>query len=409
MKHPYMKSLLCLLTAVILAASCHPSHTLRQVRPEAMSMNSAKLDQIDREASLAIEEGNVPGCVVAVVRDDKLVFLKAYGNRQVVPDTIPMTTGTLFDLASVSKCVGTTLSFMQLVENGHVRLTDHVRMYIPEFRPWVDPETGETVDITIQDLMTHSSGLSPYINVQAYVERYGVDSPDSLMMHIARDVPRNFRPKTRCMYSCLNFVTLQNILQRITGERLCDYAESHVFAPLGLRHTGYMPATRHPEWMQDIAPTEVQADGLPLLGEVHDPMARLANGGNSGNAGVFSTCEDLAVICAAIMNGGAVNGKRILSPLTVETMATVPADNDPEVGRALGWDNRSDAAGLRGDLFSRTRTLCHTGYTGTSIVIDLDSKTAVIILAHRVHPHDQGGTAKLRARIANIVAASIEQ
>ena len=116
------------------------------------------------------------------------------------------------------------------------------------------------------------------------------------------------------------------------------------------------------------APTEVQADGMPLLGSVHDPLARRLNGGNSGNAGVFSDARDLSVICAAIMNGGEIQGHRILSPAAVELMSKVPEDIDPEVGRALGWDHHSSHAGPRGDLFSMDATICHTGYTGTSIV-----------------------------------------
>lgn len=405
-----MKNLIPITLICLLLSACAPQEgSLKKVSPESMGMNSEKLSQIDREAQIAIDEGNIPGCVVGVVRGDKLVFLKAYGNKQVFPDTIPMTTETMFDMASCSKCIGTTLSFMQLVENGHVRLTDDVDMYIPDFQPWVDPATGKKVDITVQDVLTHTSGLSPYIATASYLEKYGVNSPDSLIKHIAVEIKRNFKPKTGYMYSCLNFVTVQNILQNITGMKLEDYAEQNVFGKLGLKHTCYEPLKRHPDLMPLVAPTELQGDGKCLKGEVHDPLARLANGGNSGNAGVFTNVEDCAVICAAIMNGGAVNGKRILSPLTVETMATVPSDNDEWIGRALGWDNRSSAAGLRGDLFSRTRTICHTGYTGTSIIMDLDSKTAVIVLAHRVHPKDEGGTGKLRARIANIVAGSIEE
>lgn len=414
-----MKRILNLLAAAALVIICTPAiyaqspGTLKHATPESMGMNSKKLAQIDREAQRAIEEGSIPGCVISVVRDDKIVFLKAYGNKQVVPDTIPMTPETMFDLASCSKCVGTTLSFMQLIENGYVRLTDEVSMYIPNFKPWVDPDTGREVDITVQDLMTHTSGLDAYYNQASYLKKYGPATPDSLIKHIATEIGRNFRPKTRLRYSCLNFVTLQNILQNITGERLCDYAQKNVFDVLGLKHTCYRPKEEHPELMPLIAPTEMQPDGKCLLGEVHDPLARVANCGNSGNAGVFSNCEDLSVICAAIMNHGAINGRRILSPMTVETMITVPESgpdgNRPGIGRALGWDNRSGSAGLRGDLFSRTRTICHTGYTGTSIVIDMDSKTAVIVLAHRVHPADEGGTGKLRARVANIVAGSIEK
>lgn len=397
-----------LLFAAVVAGHAQ-SGTLKKVSPESMGMNSEKLAQIDREVQRAIDEGNIPGAVVSVVRGDKIVFLKAYGNKQVYPDTIPMTTETMFDMASCSKCIGTTLSFMQLIENGLVRLTDDVDMYIPGFKPWVDPETNKKVDITVQDVLTHTSGLAPYIATGAYLKRFGPDSPDSLMWHIANEIKRNFRPKTGLMYSCLNFVTVQNILQNITGMKLEDYAEQNVFGKLGLKHTCYEPKKRHPELMPLVAPTEVQEDGKCLIGEVHDPLARLANSGNSGNAGVFTNAEDCSVICAAIMNGGAVNGNRILSPAMVKTMATVPSDNAEWIGRALGWDNRSGSAGPRGDLMSRTNSICHTGYTGTSIVMDLDSKTAVIVLAHRVHPKDEGGTGKLRARIANIVAGSIEK
>lgn len=406
--------LIAAVLAVLACVSCNQptDGTLRHATPSSKGLNPEKLQQIDREVQRAIDEKNIPGCVVSIVRDDRIVFLKAYGNKQVYPDTIPMTTETVFDLASCSKCVGTTISVMQLVENGLLRLSDEVKMYIPDFKPWVDPETGEEVDITIQDLLTHTSGLASYINVAEYVKRFGAGTPDTLIRYIATEVKRNFKPKTGYIYSCLNFVTLQNILQNITGEKLCDYAEKNVFGALDLKHTCYCPE-EHPEIMPLVAPTEVQENGNCLLGIVHDPIANIINQGNSGNAGVFSNCEDLSVICAAIMNGGEINGHRILSPMAVETMARVPDFGpdaiDPKIGRALGWDNHSTAAGLRGDLFSREHTICHTGYTGTSIIMDLDSKTAVIILAHRVHPYDVGGTGKLRARVANIVAGSFTE
>lgn len=407
-----MKRVRLLLSAAAAAAALagctvQPAEgTLRKATPESMGMNSAKLSQVDAIVESFIADGSIPGAVLSVVRDDRIVYLKAYGNKQVVPDTVAMSTSTVFDLASVSKCVGTTLSFMQLVENGKVRLTDDVKMYIPDFAPWTDPDTGAKVDITVRDLLTHTSGIAPYISVPTYVERFGAATPDSLIRYIATEVRRNFRPGTGYMYSCLNFITLQNILQNVTGERLCDYTQKNIFDVLGLKHTCYLPQG---ETLELCAPTEVQPDGLPLIGQVHDPMARVVNCGNSGNAGVFSNAEDLSVIAAAIMGGGSINGRRILSPLTVETMATVPPENNPAVGRALGWDNCSDSAGLRGDLFSRTRTLCHTGYTGTSMIMDLDSKTAVILLTNRVHPYDEGGCGRLRALVANAVAGSIEK
>ena len=412
-----MKRIAIILSA-LLACACasQPQVTkgLRHVNPAEVGMDARKLDQIDSVVNANIEQGTVPGAVVAIVRDDKIAFLRAYGNKSVVPDTVAMTTETMFDLASLSKCVGTTLSFMQLIEQGFVRLSDNVDRYIPGFAPWVNPKTGESVDITIQDLLTHASGISAYISVPPYLERFGQNSPDSLMSYIAREIPRHFEPGTDCIYSCLNFITLQNILQRITGQRLCDYAQKNVFDALGLEHTTYFPLFGAPqsnpraaELAKLCAPTEVQEDGKPLVAEVHDPTARLVNGGNSGNAGVFSNAEDMAVIAAAILNGGEINGRRILGSESVRMMMTIPKDNDPCVARAIGWDTYDMYPGTSGDIFPREHMIGHTGYTGTSMIIEPDTRTAVIILAHRVHPVDEGSNARMRATIANIAAASI--
>lgn len=418
-----MKRLIVSALAAALAVSALAQGTLRQATPESHGMDSEKLAQVDRVINDAIAAKEIPGAVLSVVRGNDIVYLKAYGSKSVVPAVEPMTTETMFDLASVSKCVGTTLAFMQLIENGYVRLTDNVDRYIPNFKPWKDPESGETVDITIRDLLSHSSGLTPYINADTFVKEYGGNDPEKMEQYIATEIKRNFRPGTDFMYSCLNFVTLQRILERVTGEKLYEYAQKHVFDVLGLTHTCYFPLIYTPavsnsaELAGLCAPTEVQADGKPLVAQVHDPMARRIMGGNSGNAGVFSNAEDLSVICSAIMNGGVLVDKkgrilestRILSPLTVRLMATIPPQNDPSVGRALGWDKKSSHSGLRGDLFNPETTIMHTGYTGTSIVIDMESKTAVILLTHRVHPQDKGGVGRLRALVANIVAGSIIQ
>lgn len=372
----------------------------------------------DSVINASIEAGTYPGAVLAVVSGDEIVYEKAYGNRQTVPEKLPMTEGTIFDLASVSKCVGTTLSFMQLVEDGRVRLTDNVSRYIPGFKPWKDPETGEEVQITVRNLLTHSSGLDSYYNGDTFESRFGHNHPEELKKVIATEVGRNFRPGTGFIYSCLNFITLQYILEEVTGQKLCDYATEHVYRPLGLKNTFYMPLDRNvsssgiakSELYPKIAATEVQKDGKPFVGVVHDPLARIANYGNSGNAGVFSNAEDLCTIAIALLNGGALPGKpdsRILSPLTIGTMITVPEENAPEVGRALGWDIRSDYASVRGDLLSRDRTANHSGYTGTSIAIDFDNKVAVVLLTNRVHPEDKGSVVRDRAVIANIVASAV--
>ena len=399
-----MKRTAAILAALVLAICS--SAQQKVVSPKTHGMDPEHLALVDEVIGQSISDGTIPGAVLAVVSGNDLVYLKAYGNKSVTPEVVPMTTETIFDLASCSKVMGTTLSFMQLVEDGKVRLIDNVNRYIPDFQPWTDPETGETVHITIRDLLTHSSGLAPYINVNSFVSEFGENTPDEFENYLATRAGRNFRPGTQCLYSCLNFITLQRILERVTGERLCDYAEEHIFNPLGLKNTCYLPSVK-----DNIAPTEVQKDGKPLLGEVHDPIARRIMGGNSGNAGVFSNAEDLSVICAAIMNGGALPGAapeaRILGPLTIDLMCKAPIQNDPAVGRALGWDKDVWNPGTRGDIFDPETSIWHTGYTGTSIVIDMKTKTALIILTNRVHPEDKGSLARMRAQVANIVAGAI--
>lgn len=358
---------------------------------------------IDSVALKAINDTIIPGAVVCVVNGEDIDFLKAYGNISVVPDTVAMTVDAVFDLASLSKCVGTTMAVMQLIENGEIGLLDTVSRYFPDF---VMSEGA----ITVRDLLTHTSGIDAYSNVPRCVAKFGPGQPDSLMHHIATDTGRHFVPGEKFLYSCLNFVTLQNIVQQVTGERLCDYVQANVFDPLGLKHTAYLPLTDYPIAPVEIggapiAPTELQEDGLPLRGAVHDPLARVLNLGNSGNAGVFSNASDLAVICQSLMN----EDGRILKPETVRLMATVPEENDPAVGRCLGWDVRSSHSGICGKVLPESghRILCHTGYTGTSIVMDLDSRVAVIVLTNRVHPYDTGGLKATRAAISDLVFGSL--
>ena len=402
--------------ALLLAACCQKEETgIRRASPLSQGMDPVRLSLIDSAVNASLAAGEIPGAVVGVVRNGCLVYEKAFGYKALLPEKDTMTVETMFDMASVSKCVGTTLSFMQLVEQGKVRLVDPVTRYFPDFKNWVDPETNEEVEITVQDLLTHASGLAAYLpNVPAYIAEFGENSPDSLMMYISTRIKRNFRPGTKQLYSCLNFITLQNILQKVTGERLCDYAQKNVFDVLGLEHTTYFPLYGEKPCRPGLdslallcAPTEQLADGHILKAEVHDPTARLANAGNSGNAGVFSNVEDLAVVAAALLNHGEYNGKRILSPLTVDKMFTVPETNAYEVARALGWDTYYTGPYTSGDIFCLDDVRGHTGYTGTSMILDPATKTAVIVLAHRVHPKDEGSTGRLRSVIASIVAASI--
>ena len=361
------------------------------------------LSPCDSIINAAIEREDAPGVVLLITKKDRVVYEKAYGIRSYLPEEEKMTVGTVFDLASLSKCFGTTLAFMTLLEDKKVSLDDPVKKYIPDFEPWYDE--ADTVDITVRHLMTHSSGLFPVVYLDDFLALYGENQPDSLKTFIAKTHPRLFRPGTDFKYSCPNFIVLQEILETVTGEKLCDYAYRRIYAPMGLKSTMYLPLDREiPSRIKGrIAPTELLEDGTLLCGEVHDPTARLANNGNSGNAGLFSDARDLAALCSMIMNGGKYDGRRILKKKTIALMEEVPY---PEVGRALGWDTSSPHAWFEGGL-SKHRCLCHTGYTGTSVVMDLDKKVAIILLANRVHPTDEGGMGQARVEISNLVARTI--
>ena len=391
--------LLALVLIISLGAMAQP---LVRISPEKAGFDVIRLQNADRIINESISKGEIPGAVLAIVKNDRMAYIKAYGNKSVYPSVEKMETTTIFDLASVSKSLGTTLSFMQLIEQGRIRLTDNVSMYINGFQGYLDTLTGKAIDIRIIDLLTHSSGLPPYANVDELTKKFGTPSPEILMNYIAT-CKRDFKPTTQFQYSCLNFITLQNVLQNVTGMKLCDYAQKNVFDVLGLKHTFYIPDE---SFYPMIAPTEKQKDGSVLLGKVHDPLARIFNMGNSGNAGLFSNAEDMAVIAAALMNGGEYNGRRILGKLTVETMRTVPAGFE-SLGRSLGWDNYSPYASNNGNLFHQGKTFGHTGYTGTSIIIDPVEKVAVILLTNRVHPEDKGSVVRLRALVANAVAGSV--
>lgn len=375
----------------------------------------------DSVITKAIEDGNAPGAVLCVVQGDSIVYEKAYGNKRVYPKAEPMSVETVFDLASLSKCVSTAIAVMQLVEQGRVQLDDPVDLYLPEFVPWVDSTGTVSKRITVRQLLTHTSGLAPVADIRYLKRRHADNRPEKLRAYILKEHERRAEPGTELMYSCPNFITLQYIVESLTGERLCDYAQTHIFNALGLQHTCYFPTDRRisKETLAGIAPTEVirrrstdpQQFGRPtrwrkaLIGQVHDPTARRFNMGNSGNAGVFSNAEDLAVLCAAIMNGGEYHGRRILQP---ETVALMCAEQEGAFGRTLGWDASSSSAWIEGEAFAADHTICHTGYTGTSVVIDLDRRIAVILLANRVHPVDEGALGRTRAAVSEIVAESLK-
>ena len=364
---------------------------LERVIPDRAGIDSRHLHYADEAILQAIAGNEMPGAVLAIVSKGKMAYLKAYGNKQIYPSLLPMEVNTVFDMASVSKSMSTAISAMILVERGQLRLIDRVKLYIHEFQD----------NIRVIDLLTHTSGLPPYANVDTLTMRYGAPNPNGLIEYIA-GCKRDFDLGKEFQYSCLNYITLQRIVETVSGQSLKDFARANIFDVLGMKHTAYQPDG---ETLERVAPTEKQPDGSVLRGVVHDPLARVMNGGISGNAGVFSDADDLAILAVALLNGGAYNGKRILSPQGVKTMTTVP-ESLKQFGRSPGWDLWSDYASNKGDLFG-PNAYGHTGYTGTSVVIDPDNDMAVILLANRVHPNDDGNMVRLRSLVANVVAAAL--
>lgn len=375
---------------------------LQKVLPEQVGLDSRKLALADSALTAEVNAKNIPGAVLAVVRHGKMAYLKAFGNRSVYPKVEKMTTETIFDMASCSKPIGTATSAMKLLEQGKFRLLDPVNRYVPAFKNW-KPGTRDEETIRIIHLMTHTSGLPAYGPTDQLAKKYGSPNPEGMMEYIST-CKRDTCPEIRMRYSCLNFITLQNVIQNVSGMLLKDYARKNIFEPLGMYHTCYQPAD---SLLPLIAPTEKQKDGSVLRGQVHDPLARVMNGGNSGNAGLFTCAEDLGIYVAMLLNHGEWNGVRILSPNAVKKMTTMPYGFE-KFGRSLGWDLHSAYASCNGDLFS-DNTFGHTGYTGTTVVVDPDADLGLIMLINAVHPEDGHGVVRLRSVISNIVASSIKE
>ena len=412
-------SLLCM----FLGALSVVAQPLQRVAPEQVGMDSRRLMYADEVIEAAIANKDIPGAVLAIVRDGKMAYLKAYGNKRVYPNAEPMTTGTVFDMASCSKTMSTAVCTMILVERGKIRLSDAVSVYLPGFQNWTSEDGKEKKTIRVADLLTHTSGLPSYGPTAELEKQYGSPNAEGLMEYI-KTCKRQFKPQTDYSYSCLNFITLQNIIEKVSGQTLREFARENLFDVLGMDYTDYLPTIRDKkgnwintvdanwaglvegDWHDVIAPTEKQTNGQVLCGQVHDPLARIMNGGISGNAGIFSRAEDIAILCAALQNGGEWNGRRILSPQTVKAMRTVPRGDVAQFGRTLGWDNSSGYASNQGDLFG-WNTYGHTGYTGTSIIMDPDNNTSVILLINSVHPEDGHSVVRLRSLVANAVAGSI--
>lgn len=374
--------------------------SLPEIKIEQANMSAEHLMTVDKIIDNAIDNQQIPGAVLLITRYGKTIYRNAYGNSQLIPEIKPMQPELLFDLASITKPIATATSIMKLVEMGKIRLWDRVKQFIPEFTTYRDESGKSGSDVRLWHLLTHTSGLPPYTDAKKIEQQFGSPCPlDSIAVHIAR-LAKTSDAGAEFHYSCLGFITLANIVKRVSGETIDVFSQKHIFEPLKMKHTFFNPA---PQFHGLCVPTEV-IDGQPLIGVVHDPLARL-QGGISGNAGLFSTADDIAIFAQMLLNHGSYDRIRILSPLTVKRMTSLY----PEVafaGRGLGWDLNSAYSTNGGDLFG-PNSFGHTGYTGTSLWIDPDTQTTVIFLTNRVHPDDGGSVVALRSKVANVVASSI--
>ncbi|MEU5212206.1 serine hydrolase [Streptomyces sp. NPDC020742] len=290
-----------------------------------------------------------------------------------------MRTGTVFDLASLSKLF-TAIAAVQQIERGHLVLSDQVNAYLPAFAP----------GISVRQLLTHTSGLAPELPFYAHRERSA--QLDLLWREAAAPTGR---PDTSYLYSDLNLISLQLILEQLTGRPLDALVHEGITGPLGMASTGYGPLAP-----PGVAATEDQrrpwakADRGMICGEVHDENA-WALGGVAGHAGLFSTAQDLAVLCRALLNGGAYGTARILGAGAVAALLDPP-------GLGFGIDQPYFMGELAGHGAAG-----HTGFTGTSLVLDRATDTFLILLANTVHPRRRTGGSAPRAAAATRLARAV--
>ncbi len=381
------------------------------IDPAEGSVRADHLLHIDALVEEALADKRMPGCVVTIGRAGDLagggshgwaggiVFQKAYGHKRLEPAPEPMTVDTLFDMASITKPVATATSIMILHERGLLRLRGKVAHHIPELA-----NNGKE-EITVLHCLTHQAGFIPDNALADYQA-----GREQAYANI-HSLTLTCEPASRFIYSDVGFILLGELVERLSGRRLDDFARENIFEPLGMRETGFLPA----ESLQArAAPTE-QRDGEWMVGQVHDPRAHLMDG-VAGHAGLFSTADDMAIYATMMLRGGEYNGARILAPATVDLMTRAEqiVETDTASGkqrttlRALGWDKASRYSANKGEHLSDS-AFGHGGFTGTVLWIDPELDLYVIFLSNRVHPDGVGSVNELAGRICNVAAAALER
>lgn len=371
---------------------------IERATPESVGLDGDHLEHIATTMERYIALGTIDGGVVGIVRHDKLVYLEAFGRRE--HDGEAMTTDTRFDLASLTKPVATATSVMQLVECGMLRMDERVSDIIPEFVDYVDPKSDETHYATISHLMSHTSGLRPYVALERLREEYPTAKrlDKSVIFDYIAHSERLGAPGTVCRYSCLNYILLGEIVERRTGTPLDLYAESNIFKPLGMEKSCFTPDEEYRTLCAPTSPWDAEEE---LRGVVNDPLAREVMAGVSGNAGLFSTAEDLAIYSAMVLNGGVWNGVKIVTPMSIEVLFSRPYE---EHMRTMAWEQ------LEAEFPTSETTYTHNGATGTSILLDRERDMAIILLTNRTHAKGSSSDIKqLRSSVRTICSYAISE
>lgn len=372
-----------------LAAPC----PLSARAPDSLGMSSERLAAVDRVVERGVQAAGFPGAAVIIGRRDATVLARGYGTLDWSPNSVPVSANrTLYDLASLTKVVATTTAVMVLYDEHRIALDAPVARYLPGF------SRGAKARVTIRELLEHRSGLPAGRNLAHFAH-----SPaDARRLVLATSLENE--PGSTERYSDVGMDVLGFVVEAIAHEPLDRFVHRRIFAPLAMTSTMYRPGAA---LRARAAPTEMHnARGHALKGEVHDGDA-YALGGVAGHAGLFSTASDLARFAQMLLDGGTLDGTRVIADTTVALFTHRSAG-----WRALGWDTCAGGASC-GQHMSE-RAYGHTGFTGTSLWIDPDRGLYVIVLANWLHERPDGRTppvailADVRADVADIATVAAD-
>lgn len=350
---------------------------------DSTSMPSAAGGEaITRLMERATHDGLVAGGIVLVGNRYGTVYEYAFGKVSSLPGAPPVTSATIFDIASLTKVIATTPAVMKLAEEGRLSLVDPLVRWFPEF-------TGRGKDdVLLVHLLTHTSGF----------DDFSLSPDDPLRSAIERVSAQKLKgePGNRFRYADINFILLGELVRRVSGITLDRYATDTILRPLGMKDTAFLP---DPATVGRCAAT-LDASGDPLFGTVQDPLARLM-GGIAGHAGLFGTASDLSLFCRMILSEGDSNGRRVLAERSVRQMTAPYYSRGGKVARGLGWDMASPFSSPRGEGFSEG-SFGHTGYSGGSIWIDPRTDTYVIFLSVRLDHRHTKAFSQLRSDLSTL-------